>query len=337
VTGPALTAADSPLDTDLTPLDGYGWRPASVDDVPSLEALQTIANGGDLATQERIHFRHLIVPTPGRHVSTRCLLDPAGQVMGFAAAAIYVMEGEPRGDLECLVHPSLRGQGAESRLLAWAEEHARTVLAGTPGDRPAVLRIAFTDRRESALSLYESRGFRRTLATDTMRRDLRAPIPDCHVPEGFTLHPWNIDWTTPVHQIYRAAFGSRSHLRLWPEETWRRIFIESPAFRPDLSRVMVHAADVVGYVLSWVEPAGTVGGEFPGAWGVHAGILPALQNRGLGSGLINTVLHAIRAEGFDEYFLEVDVENRAACRLHQRLGFRTVARLQVYTKMVGAP
>jgi GNAT superfamily N-acetyltransferase len=51
-------------------------------------------------------------------------------------------------------------------------------------------------------------------------------------------------------------------------------------------------------------------------------VLPEAQGRGLGSGLMAWALHGLRREGMSAASLSVTVDNTAAYRLYERLGFR---------------
>jgi GNAT superfamily N-acetyltransferase len=85
------------------------------------------------------------------------------------------------------------------------------------------------------------------------------------------------------------------------------------------------------------EPEASFVAEGPdGPWGVllasrlsrtnghvcQVSVLPEAQGRGLGSALMAWALHGLRREGMSAASLSVTVDNRAAYRLYERLGFR---------------
>lgn len=315
-------------DSDLP----FTWRPATPADLPALEALQRAVHGAPLNRWSRARFEYLFTPPLPASVVTRCAIDPAGRLVAFASATVYSIDSEHRGDLDVLLHPDLADRTLESTLLHWAEERARDLLAALPPDSPSLLRLAFTDGRDQVL--YPRHGFRFSLASDIMGRDLHDPIPDLPLPAGCTLLTWTDERAPLFYQLYRDAFHARPGFTDWPEATWRRIRTGSPAFRPDLSILLKQGDTPAGYALCWIDDAANQQLERAEGWYVEAGVRPDRQGHGLGTHLFLSTLRAFRAAGMDDALLEVNANNPAARRLYERLGFRWAARLTVYTRPI---
>ena len=92
---------------------------------------------------------------------------------------------------------------------------------------------------------------------------------------------------------------------------------------PERSRVASRAGEPVGVAMLGVRQSrGWVGGM---------GVVAAARRTGVGLRLMRAIMDEARAAGVRELFLEVLEENRSARTLYERLGFRALRRLEVWT------
>jgi mycothiol synthase len=56
-------------------------------------------------------------------------------------------------------------------------------------------------------------------------------------------------------------------------------------------------------------------------WIVQVGVVPAARRRGLAAALVSEALGRLRAEGSDQAWLTVNVNNPGAAAVYRRLGF----------------
>jgi ribosomal protein S18 acetylase RimI-like enzyme len=213
------------------------------------------------------------------------------------------------------------------------ETRARQILTAQKEDRPGVLRIDFYDRSDDAVALFEKCGFRFAFAEDEMRRDLSLPMPAVQLPGGMSLVTWTPQRGTLFFDVYQDAFRERAGCPNWSEEVWRHNFTDGAGFRPNLSLLLLQGTEAVGFAICHVE---TEGADDPAdvGWIVQMGVRPAWRKRGLGSALLNEVMHRFQAEGLGWAALEFNIDNYRALRLYRRLGFECCRRRTSYQKVV---
>jgi mycothiol synthase len=253
------------------------------------------------------------------------------------AAAAWVtcddrLAHEWRAFLDGRVHPDYLGRGLGSFILQWMETRARQILTAQNGDRPSVLRIDFHDRSDDALGLFEKYGFRFAFAEDEWRRDLRQAVPVTELPEGMAVVTWSPQSAAQFFDVYQDAFRERAGCPNWSEEVWRHNFTDGAGFRPDLSLLMLQGREAVGFAICHVETEGAEDRAGVG-WIVQMGVRPAWRRRGLGRALLCEVMRRFQADGLASAALEVNIDNRRAMRLYERLGFERRRRRTSFQKV----
>jgi len=104
--------------------------------------------------------------------------------------------------------------------------------------------------------------------------------------------------------------------------------LEALDLAPEHSRVASRAGEPVGLAMLGVRQArGWVGGM---------GVVTAARRTGVGKRLMRAIMDEALAAGIRELFLEVLEQNTSARTLYERLGFRALRRLEVWT-YAGAP
>jgi mycothiol synthase len=148
-------------------------------------------------------------------------------------------------------------------------------------------------------------------------------LPPVVVPAGYRLRPYRVgDEEAWVH-LLNAAFATEEK-KSTPME--RASFEKEYPLSGGCDRNWILFAEriedgaLVGTTTAWEAD---LEGKRMGL--VHwVAVEPAHRGRGLGDALLAAALHAMRARGHTEAFLNTDVVLRAAVRLYERMGFERV-------------
>lgn len=276
-------------------MGALAWGPLGETDLPDLRHLARTclrADGGLplLARDDLLRARFLTPRTTGAR-------DELGELVATAAVTDPAEDGSVTAT--GLVHPSFRGAGVGSELMAWAVEQA--------GDAP--LRVATETLTPAAEQLFAAHGMVQTFAETVMRHDL-GDIPRCPPPAGVRTVAFGAESAPAFHAAYTASFADRPGFPATSAQEWLGFLAEDEDFRPDLSRV---ALDEDG------RPAGFV--TVSDNWIDQVGTTPGWRGRGLGAHLVARTLTALRRDGAHEAWLAVNVDNPGARGLYERLGY----------------
>jgi RimJ/RimL family protein N-acetyltransferase len=162
-----------------------------------------------------------------------------------------------------------------------------------------------------------------------MEVDLSVPRFAPALPADYRLVPWN-EAVLDIHartkfRSFRDEIDSVVFPCLGNLEGCRRLMREirnKSGFLPNATWLIAHGATPES--LQW---CGTIQGVAErGGTGMiqNIGVVPGHRGLGLGTCLIERCLAGFRMHGLRRVSLEVTVENAAAVRLYQRLGFRRV-------------
>jgi RimJ/RimL family protein N-acetyltransferase len=162
-----------------------------------------------------------------------------------------------------------------------------------------------------------------------MEVDLAVPRFAPALPADYRLVPWN-EAVLDIHartkfRSFRDEIDSVVFPCLGNLEGCRRLMREirnKSGFLPNATWLIAHGATPES--LQW---CGTIQGVAErGGTGMiqNIGVVPGHRGLGLGTCLIERCLAGFRMHGLRRVSLEVTVENAAAVRLYQRLGFRRV-------------
>jgi GNAT superfamily N-acetyltransferase len=259
---------------------------------------------------------------------TLVALEPDGRLVA-AASVGAPSAGGSRARLDGGVHPEHRGRGIGRTLLAWQIDRAAALRAQQAPQTPWTLLAGASVADESAARLLERFGFRPVRYFIEMARPTADP-PQAGLPDGLTSVAYSAEYLTAVYDAHMDAFSDHWDHQPRTLAKWAARTVESAAFRPDLSRLALHADQVVGYVLGYDNPGshlliGQVGTRGP--W----------RKQGLASALLAETLAAAASAGVATAALGVDADSPTrAADLYERLGF--VARYSpfaAYNKMIG--
>lgn len=270
-------------------------------------------------------------------------------VLGLSEAGEPIAYGEARlGDtdadtievsLEGLVHPSWRGRGIGTRLLAWQEARARQLLANSGVDLPALISLGTREDNSSNRALYAAAGFLPVRWWMELWRSLADPIVARPLPDGLRLRDYTAELSEAtrlaVNDAFRDHWGSRpASQQEWEEEH------ALADFAPHLSRLAVvgdgSAADpfrVLGAVLSEVDEEEWALNGGPFGYISTIAVIRGRRGEGISSALILETLAAMREAGLERAALDVDAANPSgALGMYTKLGFALRDRSVTYGK-----
>lgn len=270
---------------------------------------------------------------------------PTGEVVGYA----YVADQERAivFELGGAVHPHYWGQGVGQQLVAWAEQHAKTLAErAAPAGVKAVLQVNLYPAETEALRLFAHAGFAPVREWLHLVVALTAPPPAPTLPAGLVLRPMDLenDWDL-VSPAMDAAFADHwGTLTLPPEdapapedETETSTAAEPPptddsySNAPGFCFVALDGETAVGGILcnaKLVERAdtGRVGSMF-----VH----PRYRRQGVGRALMLAAFQAFWQHGCRRIINDTDAASfTAAPQFYASLGMTPYRRELLYEKEI---
>ena len=153
----------------------------------------------------------------------------------------------------------------------------------------------------------------------------------CKLPVGFELRPWTPELLNEHALVKWESFHSEIDSHVFPclgeREGCVRLMREitsRPNFIPEATWLACHETPTL-----W-QACGTVQGLMtsPREGAIqNLGVHPDYRDQGLGRALLASALEGFRSVGCTHVQLEVTVQNTAAVRLYERMGFRHVETL----------
>jgi GNAT superfamily N-acetyltransferase len=161
-----------------------------------------------------------------------------------------------------------------------------------------------------------------------MEYDLRQPLfAEPALPPSYSLVAWSDELREAHAAVKFRCFQAEMDANIFPSlgsrDGCRRLMTEiarRPGFVPEATWLLEHwPADA-----RKPEQCGTIQGVSDGELGAiqNVGITPPHRGKGLGTVLLWHALAGFRRAGIGRAYLEVTAQNRRACRLYERLGFR---------------
>ena len=218
------------------------------------------------------------------------------------------------------VDPELRGRGIGSALLAFLEDHARSLAAAQSPERERVF-AAFAPAGRPGETLLRDAGYDTARWFVDMVRPHLDDIVEAPLPDGLELRPVTADQHETIWRANREAF--RDHWGGGDEslEQLQRI-LDDPDTDTSLWLIAWDGHEVAGGVWNDIFPAENE------ALGVRRGWLGSVftrrrwRKRGLASALIGRSLALLRDRGMTSAILGVDVDNpTGALGLYEAAGF----------------
>jgi mycothiol synthase len=280
------------------------------DDVAAVRDLveQATATDGVGPLSEHVML-HL--PRGGDDRVRNLLVVDGDRLVGYAH--LDVTDEVAGSSAELAVLPDARGHGV-GRLLV------ERLLQESPDGR---LRLWAHGEHPGAGALARSMGFQRSRVLWQMRRSLRDPLPEVHVPDGIEIRTFEVG-RDEQHWIEtnNRAFADHPDQGGWGIEEVHLREAE-PWFDPKGLFLAERDGRLVGF--HWTKVHGGAirnGHDHPPIGEVYiVGVDPSEQGRGLGPALTLLGLHHLQQQGLDSVLLYVDESNSPAIRVYERLGF----------------
>ncbi|MGF1492146.1 MAG: GNAT family N-acetyltransferase [Microcoleaceae cyanobacterium] len=249
--------------------------------------------------------------------------DKSGQLIGYGRLGIRRMEDCVEGFIRLRVHPSVRGQGWESKILTWAEQRLQQVQADGQFNH-SILRVGAFATQGDRITLLQDWGFTAVRYFFEMERSLEEEIPQPQFPEGFVLRTVNSEEDGPAWvEMFNQTFIDHWNHRDLTLERYQ-YFTKDPDHRADLDLIAV-AADgtFAAFCEAGIDPHnnqqnGCQEGEIHGL-----GTRRGFRKQGLGRAMLLAGMHRLRAAGMETAVLGVDSENPSgALKLYESVGFQ---------------
>ena len=283
------------------------------------------------------HLHHCSVETD------MCLAEIDGQVVGYSRVWWEIDEYAQQwtGFHIAFLLPEWRRKGIGSALLRFnetrlAEIYAELKAAGEiPAHMPGVMDAFCEESTRDTVHLLERNGYQPVRYGFNMVRPDLENIPDCPLPEGLEVRPYQPEHLRKIWEASNEAFKDHWGYIAEPWEEYERLQHDSN-FDPSLWRVAWEGERVVGMVLSFINKEENA--EYGRLRGYTENICVRREwrKRGLARALIALSLQALKERGMTEAALGVDAENiSGALRLYQGMGYQVVRKGITFRKPLG--
>ncbi len=219
-------------------------------------------------------------------------------------------------NLQFDLDPRAASPELEAQIVEWGRACMRERNAAT-GEQSMLDASCRADDLER-IALLERHGFvREPVRSLHYRRSLEGPLPDCPLPDGFSLRAVHgEEEVEALVALHRAAFGTENMT-----VDQRLAIMRAPQYDPALDLVaLAPDGELAAFVICGLdEPGGQVGYTDP--IGAHA----RYQRRGLGKAMVAAGLCALQARGATSAEVGTSSENVAMQRLAEAMGFRLVS------------
>jgi mycothiol synthase len=229
--------------------------------------------------------------------------------------------GRHEMDLHGAVHPSQRGRGLGTRLLAWAEQAALPLHRARCPGRPLALSASCPAGQDDALALFAAAGYQQARWFHFMSRDLAAAVPDGQLPEGTRIAGYAAGLSETARQVRDEAF--RDHWGSTPTtaDSWQH-FVGHERFRPAFSFLAYLGDKPAGMLIAHEYDAFRQATGRRECYIATVGVTKPARGRGIASALIRRSLAAAQADGCNVATLYVDADSpTGALTLYEHTGF----------------
>lgn len=220
--------------------------------------------------------------------------------------------------LDYEVQPGAYREWLEQAVLDWAVERLTEEAASRGEDLPFYVSTRASDTVR--LAAVHRAGFRpEDWSYVHLTRDLREPIPEVALPDGFQIRPLageaEVDAYVATH---RAAFRSTNMTAAWRQQT-----IRDPRYVPELDLVAVGSdGTVAAFCVGWMTSPTASLADKRVAQVEPLGVLPAYQRIGLGRALLLEEFRRARTIGASRMEVDAESYNEASLGLYESVGFR---------------
>ena len=307
---------------------GIVWRAPSPDDAEAL-----VAHTRRIHEEEHLHF--VPGPTFFRWVMAQAEMDPEadwrvaidgdGRIVADGGAWIHITDEGGRVFIWAETGPG--HHDLEPDLLSWAHARASNALEATAAGLPRAIRLPTEEHRQRHRAVIEGAGFKIGRSFVTMHRALDDLPEPSGLPDGVRAVPWDPGLSEGARLANNASFADHWGSLPVGIDQWRTHYVESGAFRPDLSYLAVAGGQVVSICLCEVDAEANEEKGVRELYVERVGTLRGHRGRGVASHLVVKSLEAAASAGLERAALEVDeTSHTGATEVYRRLGFDVESR-----------
>ena len=301
----------------------------AIDGVERSDKLEDITN----------NYAHLHHSNPETDM---CMAEVDGQLVGYSRVWWEIDEFAHHwtGFHFAFLLPEWRLKGIGSAMLQFnearlAEIYTELKAAGEiPAEMPGAYDCFVDQTAQDTVRLLERRGYAPVRYGFNMVRPDLENIPDCPLPEGLDVRPYQPDHLRKIWEASNEAFKDHWGYIAEPWEEYERLQHDS-SFDPSLWRVAWEGDRVIGMVLSFINKDENA--EYGRLRGYTENICVRREwrKKGVARALIALSLQALKECGMTEAGLGVDAENLSgALRLYESMGYKVVRKGITYRKAI---
>ncbi|MBN1937546.1 MAG: GNAT family N-acetyltransferase [Anaerolineae bacterium] len=205
-----------------------------------------------------------------------------------------------------------RGTDVEIEMLQSAFETTCRLTHEKKQDNSAVFTDVFSCDA-IRIDLLAQLGFEQHRLWDHVAEcDLSEPIPQVHLPDGFSIRPATTDDYTQLALARNDIFDTD-----WTPEMYRDQVMQKPGYQPEREIVVVAPNEqIMALTIIRLDQVNKIGLFEP------VGTRHAFRRRGLAQAMMTHGLHEMKNLGMETAIVEYEAANLAASELYRRLGFR---------------
>ncbi len=258
------------------------------------------------------------------------LWEDAGVLVGYGELYSAMSDEGAQTRLFFYTHPDASDRDSLGmEIVAWAARRSAEI----GHDLPAQLRVTAFEADVWRRRTLEQAAFTIERYALDMLMLLDAPLPEAHMPAGFTLRAAHRADAEAWAALYNASFVDQWEYRPWQPEQFTQWF-DDPANDPELC-LIAQAPDETFAAFCWCTIFAAEN-ERLGYNEGHVDLLgtrPDFRKRGLGRAMLLEGLQRLQAAGVQVARLGVDAASpTGATWLYESVGFRTAATWIHYLK-----
>lgn len=238
-----------------------------------------------------------------------------------ASKIVAVTFCEPSGDCWIQIHPDHRAD--ERQLVDWIEKQRREMKCDENQERELRFYVDETDEQRKTLLAelgYEDTGFQEYNRT----RSVDQPVPECQLPEGFTIRSADIE--KDFTQYKKAQAAVFSHCRRMTERT-AKIYSTASFYVKDLDLVAVDPQGTfAAFCTVRIDPVSRMAELEP------VGTHPDYRKLGLAKAVICEGLRRLHKYGPSLICIPGAAATEAANRLYDSVGFTKKTEVHTWRK-----
>lgn len=310
--------------TRVTAVGTVQWRALTVEDGAEWARL-LLAVEESYGTEDFVGAEDLVEdlrdPDVDPERGTIAAFSEASMIAYAGLRASSSVTGRHEMGLYGAVHPSWRGRGLGTRLLAWAEQAALPLHRARYPGHPLALSADCPAGQGDAVALFAAAGYQEARWFHFMSRDLTAPKPDGPLPAGIRIAGYSAEFSHLARQVRDEAFGDQSGSIQTTAESWQHL-VDHERFRPAFSFLAYRGDEPVGVLIACEYDAFRQATGRRECFIATVGVTRAARGQGIASALLGRSLAAAQADGCDIATLYAGTDTpTGALTLYEHLGF----------------